>query len=275
MGENYKSTDLNLLTKTFNLISRAEDFQVTADIIFKFVEKFIKLDMAVIYKINDKEKILEIVSCIGTDTDKLKKRMQFKIGEGAVGLVAKNKKPILINDVLKSNQIKVRQYYNEDPIIRSFLAVPLVVGNKSIGILSVSSSNINQYDDYELQMISIIASQAAVLLQLNNNINEMKKFSNKILDNVNSGIMVIDNRNKITIFNSYSETITGFNAEEILGKDIAILKLKLDNRENFTHESFCNKKTYFEEPGFLLKKDNTMFRICFEIILKSRNCKDR
>ena len=263
MVENSKSTDLNLLAETFDLISRSEDFQATADIIFKFVKRFIKLDMAVIYKINDKENILEIVSCLGTDTDKLKKRMPFKIGEGAVGLVAKNKKPILIKDVLESNQIKVRQYYNEDPIIRSFLAVPLVVGNKSIGILSVSSSNINQYDDYELQMISIIASQAAVLLELNNNINEMKKFSDKILDNVNSGIMVIDNCNKINIFNSYSEAISGFNAEDILGKDIAALNLKLDNMEDFIRESFYNEKTYFEEPGSLIKKDNTILRIRF------------
>ena len=101
-------------------------------------------------------------------------------------------------------------------------------------------------------MISIIASQAAVLLELNNNINEMKKFSDKILDNVNSGIMVIDNCNKINIFNSYSEAITGFNAEDILGKDIAALNLKLDNMEDFIRESFYNEKTYFEEPGSLI-----------------------
>lgn len=263
MTENSKSNDLYLLSEAFDKISKAKDFQTTAEIIFNFIKKFIKFDMSVIYKINEKESTLEIVSCLGTDTEKLKKRMPFKVGEGAVGLVAENKKPLLINDALEFKDIKVRQYYNEDPIIRSFLAVPLVVGNRSIGILSVSSSSINQYDNYDVQMINIIASQAAVLLELNNNITETKRFSNKILDNVNSGIMVIDDSGKIIIFNKSAEIITGFNTDEILGRDISTVKLKLDNKENFIYECFNKQKTYFEEPGYMVKEDENILRIRF------------
>ncbi len=116
-----------------------------------------------------------MVSCIGSDMEKMKKRMPFKVGESAVGLVAQDKKALLINDVLKSKEITVRQYYDEDPIIRSFLAVPLVVGDKIIGILSVSSSKAHEYDEYDVKMINIIASQGAVLLELNSNIIEAKK----------------------------------------------------------------------------------------------------
>jgi len=260
--DKHQYSDLELLSETIGMITKAKDFQVTAEIIFNFIKKFIKFDMAVIYKINEKEHTLEIVSCLGTDTEKLRKRMPFRIGEGAVGLVAKNKKPILINDVLEFSEVKVRQYYNEDPIIRSFLAVPLVVGDKTIGILSVSSSKINQYDDYEVQVINIIASQAAVLLELNNNITETKKFSNKILDNVNSGIMVIDNMNRITIFNKSAEIITGYKIDELLGKDISVLKLKLENEEN-TWKFLKSQETFFEEPGYLVKKDNNILRIRF------------
>lgn len=260
--KNAKSTDLYLLSETFNQISKVKDFQIASDIIFNFLKKFIIFDMAVIYKINEKENTLEIVSCIGTDTEKLKKRMPFKIGEGAVGLVAKNKKPILINDALETNEVKVRQYYNEDPIIRSFLAVPLVVGDKSIGILSVSSSKINQYVDYEVQIINIIASQAAVLLELNNNIKETKNFSNKILDNVNSGIMVIDKSNNIIIFNKSAEMITGFAADELIGLNIDVLQLELENKEK-TLKLYNYEETFFEEPGYLVRKDKSNLRIRF------------
>ena len=139
MKENDRIVDLNLLSNTINNINKSKNFQTTAEIIFGFIKSFINFNLAVIYKINDKENTLEIVSCLGTDTEKLKKRMPFKVGEGAVGLVAKNKKPILINDVLKNQEIQVRQYCEEDPIIRSFLAVPLVVGDNAIGILSISN----------------------------------------------------------------------------------------------------------------------------------------
>lgn len=262
MTRNKKSTDLYLLSETFNQISKVRDFQAASDIIFNFIKKFIVFDMAVIYKINENESILEIISCIGSDIEKLKRRMPFKIGEGAVGLVAKNKKPILINDAFKNSEVKVRQCYNEDPIIRSFLAVPLVVGDKCIGILSVSSSKTNQYVDYEVQLIGIIASQAALLLELNNNIKETKNFSDKILDNVNSGIMVVDNFNNIIIFNKSAEAITGFDADEILGINIDVLKLELDNKEKILN-LYDYQKTFFEEPGYLVKKDGSTLRIRF------------
>ena len=146
-----KDRDLKLLSETIDLMNKAKDFQVISQIIFDFIQNFVNFNMVVIYRLNEKEKILEMVSCIGSDMEKMKKRMPFKVGESAVGLVAQDKKALLINDVLKSKEITVRQYHDEDPIIRSFLAVPLVVGDKIIGILSVSSSNPHEYDEYDLK----------------------------------------------------------------------------------------------------------------------------
>lgn len=260
-GNRNKSVDLNLLSNTINKINKSTNFQTTAEIIFGFIMSFIDFNMAVIYKINDKEDILEIVSCLGSDAEKLKRRMPFKVGEGAVGLVAKNKKPILINDVLKNMEIQVRQYCDEDPVIRSFLAVPLVVGDKAIGILSISNSKPEQYDDYDVQMINIIASQGAVLLELNNNITETQRFSNKILDNVNSGIVVADMNCNVLKLNKSAENITGFKFEEIAGSEILLKHLILDNEENFIHKCFDEGKIYFEEPGFMVRKDESIIRI--------------
>jgi len=252
-----KSNDLNLLSETIGLMNKAKDFQVIADIIFNFIKRFINFDMAVIYKMNEKENVLEIVSCLGSDAERLKNRMPFRIGEGAVGLVAMDKKSILINDVLKTKEIKVRQFSDEDPLIRSFLAVPLVVGDKVIGILSVSCGKANQYDEYDVQMINIIASQGAVLLELNNNISEAQKFANQILENINSGVMVINNNNKIITFNKAAQKITGYLFNEIIGKDITSVTLKLD----FEDECMKSGKIYFEEPGYMIRKDGNYLRI--------------
>ena len=261
MKEYNRDVDLKLLSNTINKINKSTNFQTTAEIIFGFIKRFIDFNMAVIYKINDKENILEIVSCLGSDAEKLKRRMPFKVGDGAVGLVAKNKKPILINDVLKNMKIQVRQYCDEDPVIRSFLAVPLVVGDKAIGILSISNSKPEQYDDYDVQMINIIASQGAVLLELNNNIFETQRFSNNILDNVNSGIVLVDINCNVIKLNKSAENITGFKFEEIVGSDILAEHLFIDNEENFIHKCFNEGKIYFEEPGFMVRKDERFIRV--------------
>lgn len=261
LSKKTKNNDLNLLSRTIELMNKAKDFQVIAEIIFNFIQGFINFDMAVIYKLNEKENILEIVSCIGSDTEKLKQRVPFKIGEGAVGLAAMDKKSILINDALKTKEIKVRQYGDEDPLIRSFIAVPLVVGDRVIGILSVSCSKANKYDEYDVQMINIIASQGAVLLELNNNISEMQKFSNQILENVNSGVMVINIDNNIITFNKAAEKITGYLYEDVLGSDISVIKVKLDSIGELTAKCIKAGKNFFEEPGCLIKKNGDYLRI--------------
>lgn len=87
-----KTIDLNLLSETIDKMSKATNFHIIAEIIFNFIEHFVNYNMAVIYKLNEKKEILEIVSCIGSDAEKMKNRIPFKIGEGAVGLVAKDKK---------------------------------------------------------------------------------------------------------------------------------------------------------------------------------------
>ena len=221
-----KTIDLNLLSETIDLMNRATNFQVISKIIFNFIHNFVNYNMAVIYKINEKEGTLEMISCMGSDTEKMKKRIPIKVGESAVGQVAKDKKALLINDVLRSKEITVRQYNDEDPIIRSFLAVPLVVGDKIIGILSVSSSKPYEYDEYDVKMINIITSQGAVLLELNNNITEVENFTNQILENINSGVIVVNDKYEIISFNEAAEEITGYYFKDVLGKDIRSIPLK-------------------------------------------------
>ena len=189
---NYKIYELNHLLEVSGNISKARDFEGISDIIFEFIRSLIDYDMAVIYNIDWEKKELKVVACRGSDINKLKKRIHLKVGQGAAGWAAMEKKILLINDVFKTKQFQVRQFYDEDPLIQSFLAIPLIVGDKLIGILSVSCSKPNQFKSQHIEMITIIASQCAALLQLSNEINKTKRFSNYILDNINSGVIVVD-----------------------------------------------------------------------------------
>lgn len=256
-----KPINLNLISETIDLMNKAENFQVVSKIIFNFIENFVNYNMAVIYRLNEKEESLEMVSCIGSDAEKMRQRMPLKIAESAVGLVVKDKRNILINDVLNSKEIIVRQYSDEDPIIRSFLAVPLILGDKIIGILSVSSSKPHEYSQYDVQMIGIIAAQGAALMELNANVTEAKNFTNQILENVNSGVIVINDKYEIITFNKAAETIMGYSLEEVLGKNIISLPLKEEGDEWAIVQSMRTGKVLFEKEGLLLRRDGTEVRI--------------
>ena len=181
----YKVVDIKRLLETINNMSKAKTFDDVAKVIYDFIENLIPYNMIVIYAINKEQMELEVVSCKGSDVKNLKKRVPLKIGQGAVGWVAKEKKALVIDDALNLNEIHVRQFYDEDPIIRSFLAVPLVVGDDLIGILSVSCSEPNRYKRSDAEIITAIASQVAALLKFNNEINKVNKFSDEILENIN------------------------------------------------------------------------------------------
>lgn len=256
-----KTIDLNLLSETIDLMNKAKNFQVISEIIFNFIHNFVNYNLAVIYRLNEKEENLEMISCMGSDLEKMKKRIPIKVGESAVGQVAKDKKAVLINDVLRSKEITVRQYNDEDPVIRSFLAVPLVVGDKIIGIVSVSSSNPYEYDEYDVKMINIITSQGAVLLELNNNITEVENFTNQILENINSGVIVVNCKYEVISFNESAKEITGYSFEEVLGKDIRTIPLKERGGDWSIIDSMKNRKMLFEEPGYMVRKDGEYVRI--------------
>jgi PAS domain S-box-containing protein len=48
------------------------------------------------------------------------------------------------------------------PATRSEMAIPMIVGNKVIGVLDVQSSELNRYDDQDVRVQSTLASQVAV-----------------------------------------------------------------------------------------------------------------
>ena len=261
MNEHQRELDVKLLVETTKSISKAKDFQLTSKVIFQFIQKLVNYNLIVIYKLKENEDTLEVVSALGSDTEIMKKRVPFKVGQGAIGHAAKAKKSLLVDDVFKSKDIKVRQYYDEDPLIRSFMAVPLVVEDKVIGILSVSHSKPYQYTEYHVQMISIIASQGAALLELNNNLSDIEKVSNQILENINSGVIVADSDLNITVFNHAAQDITGYLASEIVGKKLIEIPLKENGNHWHMVNSINRKKIYNDEKAYMIRKNGEYINI--------------
>ncbi|MDP3386762.1 MAG: ATP-binding protein [Eubacteriales bacterium] len=257
----HKVIDLNFLSKTSMDMSNAEDFQGVSDIIFTYIESLVTFSMIVIYEVDKKNNELQVIASKGSKSKNFRDRVPFKIGEGAVGWVAENKKALLISDALSSNRFQVRQFFNEDPIIRSFLAVPLIVGNDLVGIMSMSSDQPNLYRQQDVELISIIATQAAAILQLNIEVKEARNFSNHILENINSGVIAIDNEYRIIVFNKAAEIITGYTSKEVLGRNVLSLPLKDNKQDWYIVESYDKGVFFFENLGYLIHKSGSKVNI--------------
>ncbi|MEW6685113.1 MAG: GAF domain-containing protein [Candidatus Edwardsbacteria bacterium] len=79
--------------------------------------------------------------------------------EGIIGWVAKNGEPILAPDVTKEPR-----YLSLDESVRSEIAVPLKVKDKTIGVLDVEDERVNAFGEEDLRLLSTLASQVAIAI---------------------------------------------------------------------------------------------------------------
>ena len=133
--------------------------------------QFSHSDKGSIISVDQERKVLKIIYQIGLGK-KVEDEIFLKIGQGVTGLVAKTKKPILINDVENSTD-----YVNINSEVKSECAVPILYKNQLLGIISVDSSNKNNYDEKTLELLK---SVSGFLGQALNNLQYQKSLQEKI-----------------------------------------------------------------------------------------------
>lgn len=92
------------------------------------------------------------------------KKPPLKIGEGIAGKVAQLNKPIAVKDVRKEPNYKYRDIAIREGLV-SMLSVPMCVKNKVIGVLNVYTSKPHDFTEREIEIISSIANQAAIVIE--------------------------------------------------------------------------------------------------------------
>ena len=91
------------------------------------------------------------------------RRMVFRSGEGVVGRAMVTQRPFICNDTEVDTRISRRLTGPEG--IRSFMHVPIVVGERVYGLLSVNSAAPRAFGERELRVVGELARHAAAALQ--------------------------------------------------------------------------------------------------------------
>ncbi|MFH1283664.1 MAG: GAF and ANTAR domain-containing protein [bacterium] len=87
----------------------------------------------------------------------------LKIGEGIVGRVVLEKKPVGIMDVTKE-----KGYHYKDMAVKeglkSMLSMPLLIRNKAIGVLNCYTSKLHKFTNNEINLVALVANQLAIVI---------------------------------------------------------------------------------------------------------------
>ncbi|MDH5505775.1 MAG: GAF domain-containing protein, partial [Anaerolineae bacterium] len=160
----------------------------------------------------------------------------FKKGEGMASWMIENRKPILINDLMKDQRWVVK---GQTAMHRSVIAAPLTVGEDALGALMLYHRNPNHFNEDQINLIQAAANQFAVAINngelyrliagqaeslgtmLRNQKVEASR-STAMLEGVADGVLVTDADGVVTLFNHAGELILELDSSQVVGKSLDV-----------------------------------------------------
>jgi len=153
--------------KTLNKISSAIVSDLYLEDILKLIvtltANVMKAKVCNVWLIDEKKQEFNIKATQSMHQEYLNKRT-IKLNEGIVGLVAREKKPKIIFDVLKEEQYKEKKLARKEGLV-SMASIPMMVKDKVIGVLNVYTNKPYEFTKAEISLLSTIANQAAVAIE--------------------------------------------------------------------------------------------------------------
>lgn len=152
-----ENQELEILMEVGRIIQTTTRREDAFEKLLELIRLVIPYENATLFVLNRGTNQLGVGAVRGEHVD-LIAGVQFDHGYGFSSWVAKQKKPILLNELHRSAR-------PDGPQVGSFLSVPLVVQQELIGVLNLSHPGNQSFTEDHLRMLTLIAGQAAAILQ--------------------------------------------------------------------------------------------------------------
>ncbi|MDQ3817251.1 MAG: GAF domain-containing protein, partial [Acidobacteriota bacterium] len=161
---------LRMLLDITKKISRSLDLTEVINLVMDTLGSLIPYDAAGIYVLKSSkigappaepgERCVYRTEAVrGYEIDDLKE-LSLKMGEGIIGHVALTGEPVISPDVRNDPR-----YFNAREETRSEMVAPIISNEQVIGVFDLESDRLNAYDDDDLQVLLLLASQVAIIIE--------------------------------------------------------------------------------------------------------------
>ena len=150
-------------------------------------------------------------------------------------VVLRNRQSVLVPDLAQDTRWALPT--NHRLPYRSVLAVPLIIGEEALGVLTLFSSQPRIFASSQVNLVEAAARQISVALNnselfslirdqaehLGNMLRDQQvdaSRSRAILEAVGDGVLVTDAANQITLFNASAEGILGLQSDQAIGQSL-------------------------------------------------------
>ena len=143
---------------------------------------------------------------------------RMKLGEGAMGWVAKTREPLIIP---RYQEWEGRSSNYTQTTVQAVMAAPLLIGSRLVGaIASVHSDPSRQFGEADLRRLHMFAPQAAIAIENARLFSGAQEQFELLVRNNPVAIVNLDLDNRITSCNPAFERLFGYTAAEVAGFEL-------------------------------------------------------
>jgi PAS domain S-box-containing protein len=151
-------------------------------------------------------------------------------GEGLTSRILESREPLLLN---RSPQFKKHEMLGTR--VRSFLGVPILVGDSAIGVISVQSiEKEGRFGEADSHLLATIAANVGAVIQnarLFTEVERQRGYLESLASISPVAVVVLDADERVTDWNPAAAELFGYSAEEALGRPIDDLVFGESGRE--------------------------------------------
>lgn len=154
---------LEALSKISKAISSELYLEDILRLIVVVTAEVMKSKICSLWLLDERDDALKIRATQSMSEEYLKER-SLKLGEGVVGYVAQENKPMMIYNVLKEPRYKEKELARREGLV-SMLSVPMTVREKVIGVINCYTSFPHKFTKTEVEVLTTVANQAAIAIE--------------------------------------------------------------------------------------------------------------
>jgi signal transduction protein with GAF and PtsI domain len=154
---------LEALSKISKAISSDLYLEDILRLIVVVTAEVMKSKICSLWLVDERDKALKIRATQSMSEEYLKER-SLKLGEGVVGYVAQENRPMMIYNVLKEPRYKEKELARKEGLV-SMLSVPMCVKDNVIGVINCYTSSPHKFTKSEIEVLTTVANQAAIAIE--------------------------------------------------------------------------------------------------------------
>jgi len=169
------------------------------------------------------------------------------LGQGLTSIVLSSRKPLLINENFEARSKElgaVLKFTNQYGYPKTWLGVPMIYGDNVIGVISIQDyDKENAYSDFEINLLSTIATNIAISVENARLYNETIRRAEEISLIYRLGITITSN---LDLNNVLREILEGY--RNILPMDAFFVAIFDDESRLISYPLFFDRGQYLELP---------------------------